>query len=124
MKRTKRLQNKINKCTSIYLVALYAKFAVREYKWTGRLISDPYTKKLVPEVWDYYDGNGTCDEVIKRSIYNVTIAPVFAYSFDKYQADRLARLLQDGLAYQKETKKEISKRNKYYAYEKTDRPIS
>ena len=95
MKVTKKNTEKINKCQSIYIVVLYAKWGVREYKWTGKWKYSKLFNSYEPIVYDYDDHNGTFEEYVKRPIHFVTTGWIIDWTFSKYAADRFAKLLNE-----------------------------
>lgn len=93
MKTTKRLLKKIEKATPVYMVALWAKWGVREYKWTGKWHRDKDTGFLIPIVWNHCDWNGTCDEWLKQRLNFTTAGYIFDWTFRKKNAEIIADML-------------------------------
>lgn len=93
MKTTKRLLKKIEEATPVYMVALWAKWGVREYKWTGKWCRDKDTGFLIPIVWNHYDGNGTCDKWLKQKLNFTTTGYIFDWTFRKKNAEIIADML-------------------------------
>lgn len=93
MRPTKRLQKKIDKCIPVYLIACWAHYGVREYKWTGKWVNAPGSDRPCPEVWYYDDHNGEYEEYYKTPILNVTTGWIIDWSFYKRSAEKIAEAL-------------------------------
>lgn len=95
MKVTKKNTEKINKCKSVYIIVLYAHWCVREYKWTGKWKYTRLSNSYEPVVYDYDDHNGEFEEYAKRPISFTTTGWIMDWTFNKYAADRFAKLLNE-----------------------------
>lgn len=93
MKPTKRLQKKIDKCKSVYLIGCWAHFGVQKYAWTGKFVE--YHGHFMPEVWYYNDHNGEFEEWYKVPLYYVTTGTCFSWSFDENVAHKIADALEE-----------------------------
>lgn len=94
MKVTKRLVDKIEKSTSVYLVGYWARWGVMEYKWTGRWVHDTDTNDVRPIVYYYDDHNGTFEEYQMIDIYNTTSGGKFMWTFYEKAAKKVAAMLE------------------------------
>lgn len=90
MKPTKKLKEKIDKCIPVYIIACWAGWGVREYKWTGKWIYAPGSKRPCPEVWYFDDHNGEFEEWYKTAIFNTTTGWIADWSFYKKSAEAMA----------------------------------
>lgn len=92
MRVTKKLEEKIQKCKSVYLVVKYASWCVREFKWTGKweigVSGCPY-----PIVWLYDDHNGRYEEYVKTNILLTTTGTCYDWTFYKKSAEYLKEKL-------------------------------
>ena len=94
MKVTEKTRIKISKLKSIYGVVCFAKWTVREFKWTGKYVIDGNGDPC-PLVWVYYeDFDNAVEEFIKAPIYSATSGWVLTWSFNKEVAEIIARSLQ------------------------------
>lgn len=57
LKNTAKTKVYLDSLPKLYALFLWAKFCVLELPWTGK-----YNKDDIPLIYNYYDGNGTCDE--------------------------------------------------------------
>ena len=94
MKVTEKNRIKISKLKSIYVVVLFAKWTVREFKWTGKYVTDSNGDPC-PLVWVYYENyDSAVEKFIKAPIYSATSGWVFTWSFNKEVAETIARSLR------------------------------
>lgn len=93
MRTTKRLLKKIEKATSVYMVGFWAKWSVREYKWTGKWYYEKDTGAPIPIVWYYWDDNGTCNEWIKVRLDLAECVFMYDWTFRKGVAQKVAQML-------------------------------
>lgn len=77
--KTRRFLEKKKK---VYLVGYWARAGIMEFYYSGK--SD---KDGMPLVWDYYDGNGTCDCWILCRLDHTTTGQILAWTFDKEKAE-------------------------------------
>jgi hypothetical protein len=80
----------INSLPKIYLVALWARYGVREYPFTGKFEIDEDSKLPIPLVYDYDDHNGTHEEYVLRPITWVTTGHIVTWEYSKNVAEFLA----------------------------------
>lgn len=82
------LKRKYKNTKKIYIVCLWAKWAVLEAQFTGRL-----DKNGDPLTIQYTDHNGLCEQYYIAPWYKETTGLTIAYFFNKTQAQELAKLL-------------------------------
>ena len=92
-KQLVKIEKRISKLPSIYIIVRYAHWCVREYKWTGKF--DTKDGVPVPIVWDYDDHNGAFEEYAKRPITHVTTGLIFDWSFYEPRAQKVAEWLEE-----------------------------
>ena len=88
LKNTKKTKEYLESLPKIYLVGYWARCGVRYYHYTKK--TDKYG---VPLVYDYYDGNGTCDFWRLVPINETTCGTILAYSSSKETAKEIADAL-------------------------------
>ena len=88
LKNTKKTRKYLETLPKIYLVGCWARYGVREYYYTNK-----NDKNGVPLVYDYYDGNGTCDLWELIPITETTCGAKLAYSQTKETAQGIADAL-------------------------------
>ena len=94
MKVTEKNRIKISKLKSIYVVVLFAKWTVKEFKWTGKYVTDNNGDPC-PLVWVYCeDFDNAVEEFIKAPIYSATPGWLLTWSFNKEVAEIIARSLR------------------------------
>ena len=94
MKITKRLMAKIEKAPKVYLIACWAHWGVREYKWTGKW-STTSGGIPVPIVYHYNDHNGEYEEYQELPIHLTTTGLCMDWSFYKNAAQALAEKMNE-----------------------------
>ena len=87
-KDTKRTKKYLESLPFIYVVGRWAKFGVREYRFSGK--SDEYG---VPLVWMYNDDNGTNSYWMLVSVYGTTTGDIWCWT----DSVHLAHLIVDSL---------------------------
>lgn len=91
-KNNKRTNRMLNKCSLVYGIFLWARYGVVEEYFTGRFVKDCFNR-LVPEVFYYYDGNGTRDEWHRGPITNISTGPYICHTFTKDSAESICTKL-------------------------------
>ena len=93
-KKLIKLEKKIQKCKSVYLIVCYAHWCVREYKWTGKWHLDAAG---IPEpiVWNYNDHNGAYESYDQLPITYTTTGMCCDWSFHKSVATKIAEQLEN-----------------------------
>lgn len=81
----------------LYIVGCWAKYGVREYSYTTKNDSNGD-----PLVYDYYDGNGACDEYHLMNICKVTTGRVFCWTLHRECANFIAEALNRSYGYTEE----------------------
>ena len=76
----------------LYIVALYAKYGVREYAYSKKNNADG-----LPLVYNYYDGNGLCDKYILTSVNLATSAGIYCWTTNRAAAERIASALNNSI---------------------------
>lgn len=93
----------IDNLPKIYLVGCWAHYGVMERPFTGEYIKTPHYLRgykgeekwaSVPLVYDYEDGNGTCDEWRLRPLTNVTTGTIYVWTESKGIAEKIAEALE------------------------------
>ena len=69
---------------TLYVVCRWAGYGVREYPYSKK-----NTKEGIPLVYDYYDGNGTCDEYRLISLQYITTGSIVCWTFSKQYANMI-----------------------------------
>ena len=93
MKVTEKTRIKISKLKSIYAVVRFAKWTVKEFKWTGKYVTGDNGNPC-PLVWIYYeDFDNFVEKFIKTPIYSATSGWVLIWTFNKEVAEVIARSL-------------------------------
>lgn len=87
-KDTKRTKKYLESLPFIYVVGCWAKFGVREYRFSGK--SDEYG---VPLVWMYNDDNGTNSYWMLVSVYDTTTGNIWCWT----DSEKVAHLIADSL---------------------------
>lgn len=90
LKSTPKTKEYLDSLPKIYIVGRWARYGVREYPFTG--VYEQIDGVSFPLVYDYYDGNGTCDEWRLRTIDNVTTGDVILWTQNEHAARRVAEL--------------------------------
>lgn len=90
LKNTSKTQEYLNSLPKIYIVGRWARYGVREYLFTEKYFSE--NGFSLPLVYDYYDGNGTCDEWRLCRIDHVTTGDIILWTQNEYVARRVAEL--------------------------------
>lgn len=85
MQNGKKAARRLEKLPILYVVGMWARYGVRPYRNSCR--TDRYG---MPLVWEYYDGNGTCDEWHLVPVTDTTTGWVMAWSTNEGYAQRLA----------------------------------
>ena len=88
LKNTKKTREYLETLPKMYLIGFWARCGVREHYYTKK--TDKYG---VPLVYEYYDGNGTCDLWRLVPITETTCGHIFAYSSTKETAKEIADAL-------------------------------
>lgn len=89
VKRTRRWYNKIISLPNIYLVGCWARHGVMAFHYAGYTTPDG-----VPYVWNYYDGNGTCDEYHCVPLTYVTTGIIYGWTTSENAAKKMANALR------------------------------
>lgn len=91
LKRKTRMENDekarkfLKKKKKAYLIGYWADIGIMEFYYSGKNDKDG-----MPLVWDYYDGNGTCDCWVLRRIEDTTTGQVIDWVVgDKEEANGL-----------------------------------
>lgn len=95
MKATVKLEKKIAKCKDVYLIVQYARWAIREFKWTGKFVT--MYGEPCPQVWYFTDHNGAGEEYYMYPIYETTTGLPLTYTFDEKAAHRIVEALNKEL---------------------------
>ena len=103
-KKNKKLEKKAKAAQSVYLVVRYAKWCVKEYKWTGRFMQRDEIPWIMPEVYHWTDHNGEYDQWYACSICNTTSGQMYEWTFNKLAAQKLADALNAAESNHVETK--------------------
>ena len=89
----KDIEKEMENATGVYLVVCYARWCVREYKWTGDW-AVVYGRPC-PVVWDYDDHNGEYEEYARRPILITTTGRIMDWTFYRGAADKFVELLNE-----------------------------
>jgi hypothetical protein len=103
-RRNKEIKKKLESAVSVYLVVQWAKWCVKEYKWTGRLICENGMSWIMPEVYHWTDHNGEYEEWYACPIHHTTSGAIYEWTFNKLAAEKLAETLNAAETHYVETK--------------------
>jgi hypothetical protein len=103
-RKNKKIEKKLKSAQSVYAVVKYAKWCVREYKWTGRFMQRDEIPWIMPEVYHWTDHNGEYDQWYTCPICNTTSGELGEWTFNKMAADMLADALNAKDALPKDVK--------------------
>ncbi len=98
---TLKIQEKLAKMAKIYTVSCWAGYGVMEFPFAG------CDKNGIPQVYQYYDANGTADEYHLISIYYVTSAGISTWTFSKDAAQHYADIMNEYLAKKNKKSKKL-----------------
>lgn len=90
LKNTPKTKEYLDGLPKIYIVGRWVRYGVKEYPFTG--VHEQANGISLPLVYDYYDGNGACDEWRLRTIYDVTTGDVILWTQNEHVARRVAEL--------------------------------
>ena len=83
----------------IYLVGFWAHYGVWDFPFSGKykkVFSEHFGYEVdIPLVYQYYDGNGTCDKYILRPITDTTTGEIILWTQNGYRAKQFANLLEE-----------------------------
>lgn len=85
LERTDKNLDKLEKLDIVYLVAIWARAGVREFRYSGKV-----DFRGRPLVYQYDDLNGTRDCYVLRPITYTTSARIVCWTFDKSTAEFIA----------------------------------
>lgn len=103
-RRNKEIEKKLKTAPSVYLVVQWAKWCVKEYKWTGKFIQKDEWPWIVPEVYHWTDHNGEYEQWYTCPICNTTTGRIYEWTFNKLAAQKLADALNAEESNRVETK--------------------
>ena len=103
-RRNEEIKKKLESAVSVYLVVQWAKWCVKEYKWTGRLLHNDNMPWIMPEVYHWTDHNGEYEEWYVCPIHHTTSGAIYEWTFNKSAAEKLAEALNAAEPRKVETK--------------------
>ena len=92
LKNSAKTQKYLEAKPIIYMVACWARWGVREYRF------EKFKQKgasLIPYVWDYNDHNGFADQYELIPLEHATIGRIFSWTFHEDSAKILAEALNN-----------------------------
>ena len=121
-RRNKKIEKKLKTAPSVYLVVQWAKWGVKECKWTGKLLQANDSPWITPEVYNFTDHNGEYDQWYICPIHYTTSGRIYDWTFNKEAAEKLAEALNAEAAHSAEVRimsedEEIEEFFKHYAQE-------
>lgn len=90
------MREKLEKLPKMYLVGCWARYGVMPFPFSGKFIKDKSiggNNERVPLVWDYYDGNGTCDFWRLIPITETTAGTIICWTERRAIAKKIANAL-------------------------------
>ena len=92
-KNTVKFREKLDKLPKMYLVGCWAHYGTMDFPFSGKFVKDKWTNTLVPLVWNYYDGNGTCDVWELIPITNTTTGSIICWTEIRSLPNKIAKAL-------------------------------
>ena len=89
-KNTPKFREKLDQLPKMYLVGCWAHYGVRDFPFSGQFVKDKWANIMVPLVWNYYDGNGTCDVWELIPITNTTTGRIICWTEIEGIAEKIA----------------------------------
>ena len=91
LKNNRKTLKYLEKLPSIYLVARWAHWGYREFKFSKKWTLPYYH----PMVWNYNDHNGLADQYELTDIYDTTTGSIHGWTFNEAEAVRSCKLLEE-----------------------------
>lgn len=92
-RRNKVIEKKLKTAPSVYMVVQWAKWCVKECRWTGKLLQDNDSSWILPEVYHWTDHNGEYEQWYTCPIHHTTSGKMYEWTFNKLAAEKLAEAL-------------------------------
>lgn len=107
---TEETRKFLDSLPKMYLVGCWAHYGVWDFPFSGKY-KKVYSEKLgynidIPLVYQYFDGNGTCDDFLLREISDTTTGRIILWTQDGYRAKQFANMLEEKYPYPVQETKE------------------
>ena len=93
LKANTRTKEYLDSLPKIYMVVQWARFGYRKLPFAGKC-----DKSGIPYVFDYYDGNGICDEYVLRKLTQTTTGVIYCWTTSKDKAEEIVDALNNSPA--------------------------